>query len=252
MTDDAPGFAVDALEKAIQGRNAGAAAATTRRGGGSSELSVADAASAFNLPAMNFKFNSPTFLSRRARWLLSLGLLVVSGIALLTAYALVTQTPASAGAEWVLPPVMSLLVALFALLFAYAVVMGFGNVELTTTIGESGGEGAASATGFLVSGTVPPDKAKTIGRDAEVEAMFSEAVDATSLSDVTFILAKSADGEVTSGTVSVDEDGVTGRLKPASTLEASTEYQVTIAASVKSQAGKRLGSDKTWTFSTGV
>jgi hypothetical protein len=247
MADSAPEFAVEALATAIRGRDA--AARPVGSAGRGTELAPEDggAAGAFTLPDLTFKFSSPSFLNRRSRWVLFLGLLLIAPVALLLAWELVQATPDSAGWEWVLPPIMALIVAVFALAFAYATVMGFGNVELSTTIGESEADPTA---GPSVKDTVPADKATDVAADVELEATFSEAIDPGSPISSSFVLRRLSDMAAVAATVSRDADGVTGRLKPTAPLEANTTYQAEITTAVRTADGKALAAGKTWTFTT--
>lgn len=237
MADSAPEYAVDALGKAIAAR-----AATPPRGG---ERGFGE--SAFTLPSLSFKFKAPSFLRKWSRWVLFVLLLVVATLALILAWDMVNKTSDSDGAEWVWPPIMTLIVAAFALGFAFATVMGFGEVELSTSIGDVA---SGSGDGLAVSTTVPPDKATGIGVDVEIDATFSEAIDPASLTAASFVLRKQTEATPVPSSVSTESDGKTGRLKPAAALQASSVYEVEITTAVKSASGTALAAAKKWTFTT--
>jgi hypothetical protein len=163
--DSAPEIGLDGLEMAIEGRNAGAARVpagerrgrarrSAARGGsgpnelaapgnGAEALDVADEG-ALTLPSLDFRFSAPSFLGNRSRWLLFLTLVVVAALAIVAAWDMVRTTYTSEGAEWIGPPIFTLVLAGFSLAFAFATVMGFGNVDLRTAIGH--GEGGDSKT----------------------------------------------------------------------------------------------------------
>ena len=250
MADSAPEYAVDALDRAIRGRGT-----ATRRGaaagGGAAHLDEDSAAklgdAAFSLPSLSFKFRAPSFLGNRSRWVLFILLLGVATLALFLAWDMVKVTSATEGEEWVWPPILTLIVAAVAVGFAFAAVMGFGEVDLSTSIGEAP---AAAASGLKVSTTVPPDNATDSDANAQIEATFSEAIDPASLTSASFLLRRSTDRVLVAGTVSTDTDGVTGRLAPSAALEAKTGYEVEITTAVKTKSGTPLATAKKWTFTT--
>jgi len=250
VADSGPEYAVEALKTAIQGRDAAAVPARRVGAGGSSALTAGDGtgAGAYVVPALDFKFSSPSFLGRRARWVLSLGLLLVSAIALLVAWGLTMDVPEDAGAEWVVPPLMALVNAVFALAFSYAVVMGFGRVELSTKIGEDTAAPAAESD-LAIESTTPEADATGVAVNVEVEVTFSHEIDAASLTAQTFLL-KAAGGTPVTGSVSVDDDKTTGRFVPSAALSPNTRYEAEITTAVKCATGAALAEGKKWTFTT--
>jgi len=252
MADSAPEYAVDALDRAIRGRGT-AARAGGATGGGAADLDEGGAAelggAAFTLPSLTFKFRAPSFLGNRSRWVLFILLLGIATFALFLAWDMVRTTSTTDGGEWVWPPILTLIVAVFALGFAFAAVMGFGEVDLSTSIGEAP---AGSTPGLEVSATVPPDKARDVEVDAQIEATFSGAIDPASLTSASFVCRGLTDRVLVAGTVTTDTDGATGRLQPTAALEAGTGYEVEITTAVKTASGKPLAAVKKWTFTTAV
>lgn len=250
MADSGPDFAVEALKTAIQGRDAAAVPARQDRAGGPGALTAADAtgAGSYVVPALDFKFSSPSFLGRRARWVLSLGLLLVSAIALLVAWGLTMDAPDDAGAEWVVPPLMALINAVFALAFSYAVVMGFGRVELSTKIGE-GTAAPPAGSDLTIDSTTPETDATGVAVNVQVEVTFSHEIDGATLTSQSFVLQAAGQTPVT-GAVSVDDDKTTGRFVPSRALSTNTRYEAEITTAVKSATGATLAEGKKWTFTT--
>ena len=262
MADSGPDYAVDALDRALHARESAPFGAGQRRGGGSgrpsSELAEDPAAEALTLPSLNFKFKAPSFLGNRSRWALFVLLVGVAVLALVLAWDMVKTAARDAGGEWVVPPTFTLIVAALALAFAFAAVMGFGEVDLSTSIGEGtaeAGKGTAEAPareagGLAIRGTVPPDKATGIGVDVQVEATFSEAVDAATLSSANFVLRREGSRAPVPASVALDADTTTGRLKPTTPLLASTSYEVEITKAIKARSGAALAAVRKWSFTT--
>ena len=128
-SDGALDYALAAMDKAAAVRNSGS-------GGGPPRRSMTGAPD--ELPGLDFSFRSPSFLSGRSRWILFVVLAAAGFAALFLAYRTVIEVPQDHGAEWIGPPIMALLVAAVAFALAYATVMGFGHVELKTTVGGGG------------------------------------------------------------------------------------------------------------------
>lgn len=237
MTDSAPQYALDALDKAIQARGVAAS------GHGRSALGDGP----ITLPSLSFKFKAPSFLGNRSRWVLFIGMFAIATFALVVAWQMVESTATSDGAEWVGPPIMTVIVAALALAFGFACVMGFGEVELNTSIGT-----VESTTGdaLTVAETVPSDGADGIGVDVEIEATFSEPVDPTKLTDKTFVLRKRGDAAIVPATVTAEDGKKKGRLKPKANLVPGQAYEAEISKDVTTASGTALAATRMWTFTT--
>jgi hypothetical protein len=247
-SDGALDYALMAMDKATTLRSAGTQSAPTRGG----------IAAPAELPGLDFSFRSPSFLSARSRWAL-LGVLAAGGfLAVVLAYRMAVEVPADHGGEWVLPPIMCLVVAAVAFALAYATVMGFGNVELRTSVGggaaqpDNAGSGTPSARAGTpsVSAVAPPEGATGIAVSTEIVATFSGSIDPDSMSATAFTLRRSGGGAPLAAAVSLDADGRTARLRPAAALEAGATYEAFISGSVMDRAGMTLGRPKVWGFST--
>jgi hypothetical protein len=234
--DSGPDYAIEALRTATEAR------AATPPGSDAASLE----ARGYQLPGLDFRFSSPSFLSAESRWVLFIVLAAGGFVALFVGYRITVDVPAD-DVAWP-AAVMSLIVAAVAFALAYATVMGFASVELKTTIGEAapGAEGGA----LTVTATVPADKATGIGRNVQVEATFSAPVDPATVTGANVML-KRVSGQAVAAAVSLDADGTTVRLRPQANLAANTAYEATIAKAVKSKDGKQLAADETWSFTTG-
>lgn len=100
-----------------------------------------------------------------------------------------------------------------------------------------------------ISSVTPEDTATDVVVSANIEAIFSEAMDAATLTDTSFTLV--ADGMTTAitATVTYDAASKTATLNPSADLDSSTLYTATISGA-KDLAGNALAADKVWTFTT--
>jgi len=108
--------------------------------------------------------------------------------------------------------------------------------------GASGGGGGGSLT---VTSTTPPKNATDVSATTTISATFSATLDPASFGAGVFAVS----GGVT-GNVSVA--GATATFTPSAPLASSTTYTATITSGVQSDAGKSLGSDYSWSFTTGA
>jgi len=248
-------YALDALEKATAVRAAGTSAGT---GSGPDRRGMVPTLG--DLPGLDFAFSAPSFLSGRSRWVLFCLLAVGGFLSVWLAYRMAVEAPAGHGAEWVIPPVFSLVVGAVAFALAYATVMGFGRVTLTTKVGPGVGTGpgpsgtaaspAADASAIAVSAVVPADGATGVSTSSPVLATFSAALSAATVSPTTFTLRKQGAGAPTTATVTVDPDGVTARLQPGVGLDPGATYEAHVAGTVQDMTGRSLGRPRVWTFTT--
>jgi hypothetical protein len=235
MPDSGADYALEALTAATAARAQRPAGVDT----------AALGASGIQLPALDFRFSSPSFLSATSRWVLFLVLAVGAFAALWVAYRIWVDAPA--GVDGIAPTIGALGVALIAFVLSYLTVLGFGRVEIRTTIGEGAGTAEAALT---VEATVPGDGATGIGRDVAVEATFSAAVEAGTVTTSSFTLKKRGGPEAVPARVTLDEDGRTARLAPKAPLAANATYDATISTAVKAADGRPLGAQKRWSFTT--
>lgn len=117
-----------------------------------------------------------------------------------------------------------------------------------------------AATGDLIVPTVtlvnPLDLAANICINKTINATFSEAMDQTTISTATFILAQTATlGTPVIGVVAYDPLTNIASFNPDANLAATTNYTATIKGGVSGAhdlANNALAADKIWTFDTGT
>lgn len=97
----------------------------------------------------------------------------------------------------------------------------------------------------------PSAGAMGVALDGNVEAGFSEAMDASMITDTTFTLT--LDGTPVSATVSYDPTTRKATLNPNTALQAGKTYTAKIkggSAGVKDSSGNPLNTDEVWEFTT--
>jgi Bacterial Ig-like domain/RTX calcium-binding nonapeptide repeat (4 copies)/FG-GAP-like repeat/WD40-like Beta Propeller Repeat len=103
-------------------------------------------------------------------------------------------------------------------------------------------------------GTVSPTNGATdISPTTNVEATFSEAMDADTLTTSTFTLTKQGSTSPLEATVSYDGANKKATLDPASDLEANTSYTARLpggSSGAKDPAGNALAQERTWSFTS--
>jgi hypothetical protein len=110
-------------------------------------------------------------------------------------------------------------------------------------------------TAPTVSSVAPTDGAATVALDANVEAIFSEAMDASRITDATFTLKLGCGSDATpvAATLSYDPTANKATLNPNVELQAGKTYTAKVkggSAGVKDSAGNPLVADKVWSFTT--
>ena len=101
-----------------------------------------------------------------------------------------------------------------------------------------------------VIATVPLANATGVATNTLVNATFSEAMDALTISTASFRLTCS--GTAIAGTVGYAANGNLAALTPASALPANSSCTATISADAKDLAGNPMVSPFAWTFTTGA
>jgi glucose/arabinose dehydrogenase/endonuclease YncB( thermonuclease family) len=104
-----------------------------------------------------------------------------------------------------------------------------------------------------VSSTVPAASATGVPLTSNVQAKFSEAMNASSLSATTFTLMQQGSTTPLAASVTYDAQSTTATLKTTANLLAGTTYTATVksgASGAKDLAGNALATDKVWTFAT--
>jgi acid phosphatase type 7 len=122
-----------------------------------------------------------------------------------------------------------------------------------------GAPGSPDTTPPTVTGIAPGNGGSDVPIVSKVEATFSKAMDANTISGSTFTLTK-PDGpdadtnpDAVSGTVAYASTSKKATLSPSANLDYSTTYTATVkggANGVKDSAGNPLSADEVWTFTT--
>ena len=116
--------------------------------------------------------------------------------------------------------------------------------------GGTGGGGTGGTGGALqVVGTDPMDMATDVSPDTTVRAMFSDALQETTVTTTSFVVHRS-DGPGVAGVVTVSPEGDTALFTPDGPLALLTEYTATLTTEIESLTGSTLDADYQWLFST--
>ncbi len=128
------------------------------------------------------------------------------------------------------------------------------TVTITTGVQSTNGQALASnytwsftTTGVpvapVISSVTPGNLSTNISVNAVVSAVFSEAMNSSTLTSSTFTLNNGATG-------TVSYNGTTATFIPSVSLAYSTTYTATISTGVQSASGLALGSPYSWSFTT--
>ena len=99
-----------------------------------------------------------------------------------------------------------------------------------------------------VISTIPAAGASGVAINGNITAIFSEAMDAATITPATFTLTQGA----TPVPGAVTYAGTVATLNPTNDLAANTVFIATITTGAKDLAGNALAVDKTWSFTTGT
>jgi hypothetical protein len=119
---------------------------------------------------------------------------------------------------------------------------GCGSSDKSPT----GPVGGGDTTAPTVSSTNPANGATGV---ATITALFSEAMNASTITTSTFTL-KGPGATPVAGTVTYTASPTMARFIPTSALAASTTYSATITTGAKDVAGNALASNHAWSFTT--
>jgi hypothetical protein len=106
---------------------------------------------------------------------------------------------------------------------------------------------ASDTTAPTVSSNVPANAATGVAINSAMTATFSEAMQPTTITTLTFTLKQGT--TPVSGTVTYS--GVKATFTPSANLASSTAYTATITTATKDLAGNAVTSNYVWTFTTG-
>lgn len=109
---------------------------------------------------------------------------------------------------------------------------------------------ALDLTRPTVTFTNPADQATGVFINKSANATFSEAMDPTTITTLTYLLTGPGTTPVT-GTVGYDGPSKIATFTPVDNLLANTLFTATVTTAVTDLAGNALLADKVWTFTTG-
>src|SRR5215210_960881 len=143
--------------------------------------------------------------------------------------------------------------------YTFSVKWSNTSVSLSPTTGDDGQSVSGNTdvwfkvtvdnTAPTVTSVTPADGATGVGIGTNVDATFSEAMDASTISGSTFTLKHGTDPAV-NASVSYDSTTKKATLNPTADLDYSTNYTATVTTGAKDIAGNALASNKTWSFTT--
>jgi hypothetical protein len=108
--------------------------------------------------------------------------------------------------------------------------------------------GMIDSTPPVINSVVPSENAQSVAVTSTISIVFSEAMDASTLTSNTIMLKNGS--SAVAGTVAYS--GNTATLTPSAALAAGTVYSVTITTGVKDVPGNMMSSSKSWNFTTAV
>ena len=117
---------------------------------------------------------------------------------------------------------------------------------ITTTTTTSTTTTILDITSPSISSVSPTNEANGVSVEATISAVFSETMDASSITTSTFTLVSSY-GAVT-GSVTYDASGKTTTFTPSANLHNTLTYTATLSSSVKDPAGNLMVSPYSWSF----
>jgi hypothetical protein len=134
------------------------------------------------------------------------------------------------------------------------------TVAISTAVRDSSGIPLASSEtwSFTTGDTTPPTVvsrspapgAQNVSTTTSVTAVFSEAMNSTSIDASTFMVRKSGGTTVVSASVRYDAASRTATLTPSVSLDGNTSYSVVISTGVRDLAGNPITSPVSWSFTT--
>ena len=131
-------------------------------------------------------------------------------------------------------------------------VKSLGGASLAADFAWNFTTGASTdTTDPRVTFTTPADLGTAVGTNQKIAATFSEGMDSSTLTAVTFTLTGPGAAPV-AGAVTYSTIGTTAIFTPSSALAVNTMFTATIAAGVQDLAGNPLKSAFTWSFTTGA
>jgi hypothetical protein len=107
-------------------------------------------------------------------------------------------------------------------------------------------EGEASK----IVGRYPAQGQVNIRTNSPIAVFFGQPMDSSTITKDTFTLKKDGSDVNIDGEINLEENGKTVIFNPKEDLQKDTKYAVTLTKEVKNQAGNKMDSDETWSFTT--
>jgi len=124
-----------------------------------------------------------------------------------------------------------------------------GTSSSVTVASSMGAGSSAQPTTPTVQRTSPLDLAMNVRRNGMITALFSEPMNAATITTNSFTLRTGTPAMVVPGTVFYGNR--TAVFTPQENLAANTTYTATVTTAARSAADVALASDRVWTFETG-
>jgi len=102
----------------------------------------------------------------------------------------------------------------------------------------------------VILGRSPLANAIDVPLNSSVKAMFSEQMDALTITTATFGLKEHVSGTPVAASVSYDPATFTATLTPTANLTGGTVYDVVVSVGAKDAAGNALAAEENWSFTT--
>lgn len=130
-----------------------------------------------------------------------------------------------------------------------AITIGDALLILKKTVGLFDWETRPEPSPPFVTATVPAAGGAGVARSASLLAAFNEGLDPATVTPATFYVRDAANYLV-SGMVRFN--GITATFVPMEYMDPLTAYTATVSGLVRDLAGNAMGSDHSWTFTTGA
>lgn len=126
-------------------------------------------------------------------------------------------------------------------------VMSSAGVGLTTGV-QWQFTTAAAPPAPMVTVVTPANGATGVGVSTDLTAVFSEAMNASTINTTTFTLSGGSGG--VAGTVAYDTTSMTATFTPSARLASGTTYTATLTTGAASSSGQALAANYSWSFTT--
>jgi hypothetical protein len=109
----------------------------------------------------------------------------------------------------------------------------------------------ADTTAPTVNSTIPVNPSiECVNVSGNITANFSEAMNSSTITDVTFTLLNLSDSTTVIGAVTLTTDGIMATFNPDADLAYNTSYNATITTGVQDMVGNLLAANYSWNFTT--